>query len=114
MLKTSTIAGTPAYMPFEQLAGKELSSRTDVWAFAMVLWEIMMEQLPWNGAFTDMGQLKEAIVRGDRPPMHRHVTELFPAPYCAMITAGMQFEVTATAPPSPPAPLVHGWAVSSP
>ena len=50
----STISGSPAFMAPEQLAGKELSLKLDVWALGVLMWEIFSEKLPWeeNGRAT--------------------------------------------------------------
>jgi ankyrin repeat protein len=39
--------GTPAYMSPEQLLGCQLGRRSDVWAFALLAYEILTAQYPW-------------------------------------------------------------------
>ncbi len=63
--KQSVIAGTPAYMPPEQLAGDEIDHRADVFAVAVSLYEMLTGELPFEG-----------FDRG-RPP--RPLVELVPA-----------------------------------
>lgn len=90
-LKTTTISGSPAYMAPEQLQGNELTECVDTWAFAIMLWEIMMDQKPWEGRFPDFNSLKSAIVNGEKlimPADHRP----FPPCYVNMIKLGMQYK----------------------
>jgi serine/threonine protein kinase len=41
----------PRYMSPQQLQGKILTLKVDVWALGVVLWELLNEQVPW----TDIG-----------------------------------------------------------
>ena len=46
---TSSFAGTPRYMAPEQLRGDPTDVRTDVYAFAVALWEALYRQAPFSG-----------------------------------------------------------------
>mmetsp|Transcript_16553 Transcript_16553/g.39818 ORF Transcript_16553/g.39818 Transcript_16553/m.39818 type:complete len:695 (-) Transcript_16553:309-2393(-) len=44
---SSTISGSPAYMPPEQMEGGRLTLKVDVWAMGVILWEIATRMQPW-------------------------------------------------------------------
>ncbi len=56
-------SGTPAYMAPEQLAGKEVSTRSDIYALGLVLYEVFTGKR----AFADSAA-KLALVHGERTP----------------------------------------------
>lgn len=47
--KTTAIAGTPVYMPLEQLSGKGVDHRTDLFAVGASLYEMLAGQVPYEG-----------------------------------------------------------------
>ena len=51
------LAGTPAYMAPEQWTGAELTSAVDMWAFGLVLYELLCGQNPFRG----LGRGKQAL-----------------------------------------------------
>ena len=44
----TTISGSPSYMSPEQLKGTRLTLKSDVWSMAVLLWELLSLQPPWE------------------------------------------------------------------
>src|SRR5215510_10969219 len=65
--KPGMIIGTIAYMSPEQCSGKNLDSRSDIFSFGAVLYELLGGRRPFEGA-TDLELLK-TIIHGEPPPL---------------------------------------------
>lgn len=58
-------AGTPNYMAPELLLNSTFSKAVDTYAFAILMWEIFSQELPFRGY--DVEDIKRNVVRGERP-----------------------------------------------
>ena len=59
-------AGTPNYMAPELLNGKPYNEKVDVYAFALVLWETIAREVPFDGMLP--GDIKRAVGEEDERP----------------------------------------------
>ncbi len=73
--------GTPLWMAPEVLAIDKYGPSADVYSYAMVMWEIAAQAIPWHdteyGGLGFADELLKQIRRGDRPPIQEH----WPAPF---------------------------------
>jgi len=69
--KKNIVAGTPVYLPPEVLREERVTHKLDVYSFAIILWEMLSRELPYNGlTFQEMvtGVSKNHL----RPPIPQH------------------------------------------
>ncbi len=60
------ILGTPGYMAPEQILGREITSRTDLWSLGVVLYEMLTGRRPFAGR--SVAQVVHRVVHSPVPP----------------------------------------------
>ncbi len=73
------IAGTLPYMAPEQVAGRTLDARADLWSFGVVLHQLLVRARPFDGRdeqalraeLAELDRSVPALTRGDVPPLLR-------------------------------------------
>lgn len=117
--KTPTLKGKIAYMAEEQARSAEVTRRTDVWAAAVVLWEMITRQRLFEAA--DEIALLTKVLTSPIPPPSSVVSGLPPEldaiacrglcrdPNARFATALEMANALERAVPSAPAPVVAAW-----
>ena len=67
LTREGTILGTLHYMSPEQLEGKDVDARTDIFAFGVVLYEMLSGRRPFEGK--SQASVIGAILEQDPPPV---------------------------------------------
>ncbi len=82
MKQSGSIVGTPAYMAPEQVEGRELDGRTDVYALGMLLFEALTGRLAFD-APTPLGTLAMRLT--EDPPDPRAHDRRIPEPVASLV-----------------------------
>jgi serine/threonine protein kinase/Tol biopolymer transport system component len=69
LTRTGASVGTPAYMAPEQIHGRDVDGRTDLWALGVVLYEMLGGRRPFAGDHESM--LRQSILGDDPEPLTR-------------------------------------------
>jgi serine/threonine-protein kinase len=80
-VKSTLVAGTPAYMAPEQMTGRDLDGRADLFALGATLYECLSGELPFEG-----------YVRSAPPPPLREHNGAVPAALEAIVAKALAFE----------------------
>ncbi|MFQ5936854.1 MAG: CHASE2 domain-containing serine/threonine-protein kinase [Acidiferrobacterales bacterium] len=75
--KTGVILGTPSYMSPEQLAGKKVDGRSDLFSLGVMMYELLTAKQPFSGE--TMAALMYQITNGQHPNLSRRCPD---APSC--------------------------------
>ncbi|MFK8031399.1 MAG: CHASE2 domain-containing serine/threonine-protein kinase [Gammaproteobacteria bacterium] len=74
--KTGIVLGTPSYMSPEQLAGKTVTGKSDLFSLAVTLFQLLTGQLPFRA--DSMATLMYKIANDEHAPLHSVRPELPP------------------------------------
>ncbi len=85
-LETAKMAGTPAYMPPEQILAKEVDQRSDIYSAGVLLFEMLTGQLPFKGE--NLMELAMAVLTKPVPEI-TSVDSSLPVELNALITRAM-------------------------
>ena len=67
MTQTGTLMGTPRYMSPEQIAGKKVDSRADIFSLGAILYELLTQRNPFEG--DSITTVIYKIMHADLPPL---------------------------------------------
>jgi serine/threonine-protein kinase len=87
--KTGMVLGTPSYMSPEQLQGKKIDGRSDLFSLAVSLYQLACGELPFKGE--SMAQLMYKIANEDAPDILKYNATLPPA-FVAFLDKAMSKE----------------------
>jgi serine/threonine protein kinase len=74
LTKTSSTVGTLAYMAPEQIQGKGVDVRSDIFSFGVVLYEMLTGRLPFQGEYES--SLMYAILNEEPPPVQKYRNDI--------------------------------------
>jgi len=83
---TGQVLGSPAHMAPEQIDGGVVDARTDVFALGVLLYEVMVGRLPFQGEYP--AQVLRKVLEGDFTPPER-VDPKIGAPYSRLVVRAM-------------------------
>jgi serine/threonine protein kinase len=86
------VLGTPEYMAPEQLWGRAIDARTDVYAIGMTLFECLTGEVPYNGAYPD---ILVQVSNAAGPPSVRDRRPDVPSALCVVIEEALQKDASA-------------------
>jgi serine/threonine protein kinase len=61
MTHASNMSGTPLWTAPEILEGSPFRKPADIYSFGVILWELITNQIPWEGLTGDIKQLQECL-----------------------------------------------------
>jgi serine/threonine-protein kinase len=76
LTRSGLVMGTPLYMPLEQMRGKPIDHRADIYALGVVLYQMLSGRLPYQP--NNFGDLLLAMASEEPQPLERAVRGLPP------------------------------------
>ena len=89
--KTGMVLGTPSYMSPEQLAGKKIDGRSDIFSLGVTLYQLVSGHLPFEG--DSMAQLMFRIANEPHPDVRTYNPDVPPA-LAAVIDRALAKDIT--------------------
>ncbi len=89
--ETGVVLGTPNYMSPEQIAGKKVDGRSDLFSLGVVMYELLSGSKPFQG--DNITTLMFNITHGNYPPL-REVRPKLPAAIYPLVSKLMQKNLT--------------------
>jgi len=74
LTKTGTKMGSLYYMSPEQVLGKEIDSRTDIYSLGIVLFEMLTKKMPYETNTDSDYELMDSILKQDIPDLNLHIS----------------------------------------
>ncbi len=74
LTKSSSTVGTVAYMSPENIEGKKIDTRTDIFSFGVVLYEMLTGQLPFKGEYDSA--MMYAIMNEEPEPVQQYRSDV--------------------------------------
>jgi serine/threonine-protein kinase len=85
--RTGLVLGSPLYMSPEQLTGKQVDGRSDIYSLGLLLYQLLSGRLPFEA--TNMADLLRAVAERPVPSLRAHRPDL-PAAMADVIELAMQ------------------------
>jgi serine/threonine protein kinase len=86
MTKSGTLIGTPHYMPLEQMRGRAVDHRTDIYAFGVVMYQVLSGKLPYPAeSFSDL----VLMLAHETPPPLEHIVPRLPRGLAQIVAKAM-------------------------
>jgi serine/threonine-protein kinase len=89
--KTGMVLGTPSYMSPEQLAGKKIDGRSDIFSLGVTLYQMVSGHLPFEG--DSMAQLMFRIANEPHPDVRTYNPDV-PAALAAIIDRALAKDIS--------------------
>jgi serine/threonine-protein kinase len=91
LTKTGYVIGSPKYMAPEQILGKKVDERADIYSLGVIMYEMLAGTPPYSRG--DHMSVMYQHVQGKAQPLHE-VSKAIPGPLSEVVTKAMQVDKT--------------------